>query len=67
MKDAAWIIAAVVALGLGMVAVHEPEASVEPSEQEQAQNSRDFAARRVCQGHAFEWQGDVLICFKELP
>lgn len=33
----------------------------------QAQHSRDFAARAVCGGQAFEWDGDVLVCFKEQP
>ena len=67
MKDAVWPIAAVLALGLGAIAGHESEAAAEPSELEQAQHSRDFAARRVCEGKPFEWQGDVLVCFKERP
>ena len=67
MKDAVWLIAAVLALGLGAIAGHESEAAAEPSEIEQAQHSRDFAARHVCEGKPFEWQGDVLVCFKELP
>ena len=34
----------------------------------QAQHSRDFAARKVCQGQAFEWADDkTLVCFKERP
>lgn len=67
MKDAIWLIAAVIALGLGAIAGHESEAAAEPSELEQAQHSRDFAARHVCKGQPFEWEGDVLICHRELP
>lgn len=66
MKEATWLIAAVLALGLGAVAAHEDE-TLQGDELRQAQHSRDFAAREVCQGRAFEWQGDVLVCFKELP
>jgi hypothetical protein len=32
-----------------------------------ALHSRDFAARQVCDGRAFEWQGDVLTCYREAP
>ena len=67
MKDAVWLIAAVLALGLGAIARHESEAAAEPSEIEQAQHSRDFAARHVCKGQPFEWEGDVLICHRERP
>lgn len=63
MKEAAWLIAAVLALGLGAVAAHEdPDAQ---EELQQAQHSRDFAAHRVCEGRPFEWDGDVLICHRE--
>ena len=67
MKDAVWLIAAVLALGLGAIAGHDSEAAAEPSEIEQAQHSRDFAARHVCKGQPFEWEGDVLICHRERP
>lgn len=67
MKDAIWLIAAIIALGLGAVAGHESDAAAEPSELEQAQHSRDFAARHVCKGQPFEWEGDVLICHREQP
>ena len=67
MKDAVWLIAAVLALGLGAIAGHDSEAAAEPSEIEQAQHSRDFAARHVCKGQPFEWDGDVLICHRERP
>ena len=61
------LIAVVIGLGMAAVAAHESDAAAEPSEKQQAQHSRDFAARKVCQGQAFEWQGDVLVCFKERP
>ena len=67
MKDAVWLIAAVLALGLAAVAAHESDAAAEPSELQQAQHSRDFAARHVCKGQPFEWEGDVLICHRERP
>ena len=67
MKDAVWLIAAVIALGLGAIAGHESEAAAEPTELEQAQHSRDFAARHVCKGQPFEWEGDVLVCHRERP
>ena len=61
------LIAVVIGLGMAAVAAHESEALAEPSELQQAQHSRDFAARRVCEGKPFEWQGGVLVCFKEQP
>ena len=67
MNYACTLIAVVIGLGMAAVAAHESDTAAEPSELQQAQHSRDFAARRVCQGQAFEWQGDVLVCFKELP
>ena len=67
MNCACTLIAVVIGLGMAAVAAHESDTAAEPSELQQAQHSRDFAARKVCQGQAFEWQGDVLVCFKELP
>lgn len=67
MNYACTLIAVVIGLGMAAVASHESEAAAEPSEIEQAQHSRDFAARAVCGGQAFEWAGDVLVCFKEQP
>ena len=67
MNYACTLIAVVIGLGMAAVAAHESEALAEPTELQQAQHSRDFAARKVCQGQAFEWQGDVLVCFKERP
>ena len=61
------LIAVVIGLGMAAVAAHESDAAAEPPELQQAHHSRDFAARKVCQGQAFEWQGDVLVCFKEQP
>lgn len=67
MKDAIWLIAAVIALGVGAVAGHEPDVAAEPTELQEAAHSRNFAARAVCQGQAFEWHGDVLTCYRERP
>ncbi len=64
MKEAAWIIAAVLTLGMGAIAGHEVEADRQDAE---AIASRDWAAREVCEGRPFEWQGDVLICHRERP
>lgn len=61
------LITVVIGLGMAAVAAHESEALAEPSELQQAHHSRDFAARRACEGKPFEWQGDVLVCFKEQP
>ena len=61
------LIAVVIGLGMAAVAAHESEALAEPSELQQAQHSRDFAARRACEGKPFEWQGDVLVCYRERP
>ena len=61
------LIAVVIGLGMAAVAAHESEAVAEPSELQQAQHSRDFAARRACEGKPFEWQGDVLVCYREQP
>ena len=67
MNYAISLIAVVIGLGMAAVAAHESEAVAEPSELQQAHHSRDFAARRACEGKPFEWQGDVLVCFKEQP
>lgn len=67
MNYAITLIAVVIGLGMAAVAAHESEAQAEPTELQQAQHSRDFAARKVCQGQAFEWQGDVLVCYRERP
>lgn len=64
MKEAAWIIAAVLTLGAGAIAGNEAEADRQDAE---ALSSRDWAAREVCEGRPFEWQGDVLICHRERP
>jgi hypothetical protein len=64
MKEAAWIIAAVLTLGMGAIAGHEVEADRQDAE---AIASRDWAAREVCEGRPFEWHGDVLICHRERP
>ena len=67
MNYACTLIAVVIGLGMAAVAAHESEAVAEPSELQQAHHSRDFAARRACEGKPFEWQGDVLVCYREAP
>lgn len=67
MNYACTLIAVVIGLGMAAVAAHESDPAAEPSELQQAHHSRDFAARRACEGKPFEWQGDVLVCFKEQP
>lgn len=66
MKYAIYLISGVIALGMAAVAGHESEAATEPTDVQEAAHSRDFAARAVCQGQAFEWADDkTLVCFKE--
>lgn len=67
MNYACTLIAVVIGLGMAAVAAHESEAQAEPTQLQQAQHSRDFAARRACEGKPFEWQGDVLVCYREAP
>ena len=67
MNYACTLIAVVIGLGMAAVAAHESEALAEPTELQQAQHSRVFAARHVCKGQPFEWEGDVLICHRERP
>lgn len=61
------LIAVVIGLGMAAVAARESDPAAEPTELQQAQHSRDFAARRACEGKPFEWQGDVLVCYREQP
>ncbi len=64
----AWMLAPWIAFGIAAWAGAESEQAAEPTELQQAQHSRDFAARAVCQGQAFEWADDkTLVCFKERP
>lgn len=67
MNNILGLIAVVIGFGMAAVAAHESEALAEPTELQQTHHSRDFAARRACEGKPFEWQGDVLVCFKEQP
>ena len=32
-----------------------------------ADNRRDVAASQICHGQPFEWQGSVLVCFRQAP
>lgn len=64
-----WILGPLIAFGMAAVAGTTYEERAEPAapQLQQAHQSRDFAARRACEGKPFEWQGDVLVCFKERP
>lgn len=68
MKHAwAWIAGIGLTLAVGALAGNEHEAEANRQDAE-ALASRDFAARKVCNGRAFEWADDkTLVCFKELP
>lgn len=66
MNYAISLIAVVISLGMAAVAAHESEAVAEPTELQQAQHSRDLAARRACKGQPFTWDDDkTLVCHKE--
>ena len=64
-----WTLGPLIAFGMAAVAgtTYEERAEPEPSGLQQAHHSRDFAARRACEGKPFEWQGDVLVCYREQP
>jgi len=47
-----------------LASTHKQEADQQDAE---ALHRRDWAARQVCDGRAFEWQGDVLTCYREAP
>ena len=65
MTYAAWLIAAVLALGVGAIAGHEAEAEQQDTE---ARASRDWVSRQVCNGRPFTWEDDkTIVCHKELP
>lgn len=65
MKDAIWLIAAVIALGVGAVAGHDAEQLADQQDAE-ALASRDYAARDVCKGQPFTWEDDMtLVCHRE--
>ncbi|WP_103018139.1 hypothetical protein [Alicycliphilus denitrificans] len=56
MKEAAWIIAAVLTLGIGAIAGHEAEADKQDAE---AMASREWAGRQACAPDATpEWLDD---------
>ena len=48
------------------VGMSEVRADDQAARQALAQFKRDLAAAKVCQGEAFEWDGEVLTCFKEV-
>jgi hypothetical protein len=62
-----WILGSLIALGMAAVAGTSNDTAKEADQEDlQAQHSRDFAARAVCQGQAFEWADDkTLVCHRE--
>lgn len=64
-----WILGPLIAIGMAAVAGNSHDNGAEADQQDlQALHSRDFAARAVCQGQAFEWADDkTLVCHKERP
>ena len=52
--------AMVIAVGMAEVRADDQAAN-----QARAEFRRDIAAAKVCQGKAFQWDGEVLTCFKE--
>ena len=48
------------------VGMSEVRSDGQAARQARAQFKRDLAAAKVCQGEAFEWDGNVLTCFKEV-
>ena len=54
-------VATVVSVGMS-----EVRADDKAARQARADFRRDIAAAKVCKGEAFEWDGDVLTCFKEV-
>lgn len=62
-----WIAATALCLAVGAVAAVDSEAEADREDAE-AIASRDWAARQVCAGKAYEWVDDkTLVCFKEIP
>lgn len=62
-----WILGPLIAFGMAAVAGTTYSDRADREELQAAQHSRDFAAREVCKGEPFEWEGDVLICHRERP
>lgn len=50
-------------ISVGMSAVRADD---QAARQARAEFRRDLAAAKVCKGAAFEWDGNVLTCFKEV-
>lgn len=67
MKEAVWLIAAVIALGVGAVAGHEAEALADQQDAE-ALSSREWAGRQVCGPNATAvWEDDkTLQCLRHV-
>lgn len=68
MKAAAvWTLAIVIVLTMGGMAGAGAEGAIADQETADALHSRDWAARQVCAGRAFEWTDDkTLVCYREL-
>ena len=54
-------VATVVSVGMS-----EVRADDKAARQARADFRRDLAAAKVCKGEAFEWEGNVLICHREV-
>ncbi len=48
------------------VGMSEVRADDQAARQARADFRRDIAAAKVCKGEAFEWDGDVLTCHREV-
>ena len=48
------------------VGMSEVRADDQAANQARADFRRDIAAAKVCKGEAFEWDGDVLTCHREV-
>lgn len=48
------------------VGMSEVRADDQAARQARADFRRDLAAAKVCKGEAFEWDGDVLTCHREV-
>ena len=62
-----WILGPLIAFVMAAMAGTTYRERSEPNELQQAQHSRDWAARHVCKGKPFIWEDDkTLVCFREI-
>lgn len=62
-----WTAAIVLTLAIGAIAGAGAESATADQETADALHSRDWAARKVCNGRAFEWTDDkTLVCHREV-